>query len=158
MSGPIPVLTGKDKEKYGPLPKIELPDDGVRLREVSQLVLQAVKDKGLYRMDNVIVVNYDEESRFDTMDPDTFRTWAEEHVAFVKSREDQNKIKYEVCRSMPIDVSRGILASREFWPKLPAIERQDKVRLPVCNGNWEAISLLPVGYSSEYKAYTFGVN
>jgi len=150
------IINGALSAQYGDLPKIEIPGDNARLKECAEAVLVAVKEKGLYRRDSVVVVIYAERQRLEVMGADAFRTWVERHVYFFKTRQNDQKEYYEVARTLPKEAAVGILASWDFWPGLNDIEQCHFVPLPVLTPQG-FYSELPEGYSAESKTLTFKI-
>jgi len=150
------IINGALSAQFGSLPKIEIPGDNARLKECAEAVLAAVRDKGLYRRDSVVVVIYAEKQRLQAMEADAFRTWVERHAYFFKTRQNDQKEYYEVSRTLPKEAAVGILASWDFWPELNDIEQCHFVPLPVLTPQG-FYAELPEGYSAESKTLTFKI-
>jgi len=159
------VLAGHLGVRFGARPAIPLPDDDEMLSETASLLLQNVREKGIYRRDSVVVYPYAPKRRLEMMTAQTFRTWVEVKggVACVKTRYDRSGDPYQVVRTMPKEVAEGVLQSVAFWPELPEIARVAAVPMPVVR-SWDddgwptgAIDLLQPGYDHQAEIFTFDI-
>ncbi len=147
-------VTGKLAQKFGALPKVELPGDNSRLKECVKETLVHVEGNGLYRRDGVLVLVYEEKRRLQAMTADAFRSWIESHIAYYKIRVDDKKVPRDVIKTIPKEFAVGIMESWDFWPNLPDIQMVVSVRLPLIN-NTADLDLMPVGYSAEHSTLTY---
>ncbi|MFZ4695457.1 MAG: hypothetical protein ACOYMV_10055 [Verrucomicrobiia bacterium] len=138
---------------HGKLPQIELPGDGRSMIDFVRELAAALKDKGLYRRDKILVHVY--ETRLAIMDGATFVTWAERHVSFYKKRWDEDAGSYfNVVRSMPGSVSDHAISSVDLWGQTLEIVTVNFVQKPVRRTDG-SMAVPPVGYDKESKTLTF---
>lgn len=149
------VLAGPQSAIYGPLPKIALPGEDELLSRFATELLSMVKEKGLFRRDNVVVYAYDQRRRLEEMEPKTFRTWVEKFCVCYKTKYDDNGDPVNPLKTMPKEAAEGVLACLDFWQGLPEVERCQPVPLPIINDAGELV-LLEAGYHAESKTLTFG--
>jgi hypothetical protein len=147
------ILVGPRCVKYGPLPKIELPGDDVLLLDFARQVLAVVKDKGIYRRDNVPVFPYMERGRLEIFEAQAFRSWAETVLVCFKTKFDDAGEPFDVLRTMNKETADGVLKCIEFWTGLLEIVTVNPVRLPSVSDN--LLTLLEPGYDEKTKTLTF---
>ena len=101
------VLTGPQAVKYGPLPKVELPADDSLLLRFALEILAIVRNKGIYRRDNVPMLADSTRGRLEVLTAQAFRTWVERHLVCFKRRFDRNGEPYDVLRTMTKETAEG---------------------------------------------------
>lgn len=148
------ILAGPQSVKYGPLPKIELPADDVLLSYFARQILALVKEKGIYRRDNVPVFPYTERARLEILEAQTFRSWLEQYLVCFKTKFEEDD-PYDVLRTMNKETAEGVLRCIEFWSGLLEIVTVNPVRLPCCATDNGPITLLKPGYDEDSKTLTF---
>lgn len=118
------------------------------------------------RGDDVGTVN--EDGKWRPMTADRLRSWLPSVAGFYAYRRAETKGgKVENFKTtIPVDVARCVLASDEFFFKLPELVNVNLVRMPVIRESelderdnekrkgFRKIELLPLGYDAESKTYT----
>jgi hypothetical protein len=147
------MLSGELAAKYGPLPMVPLPQEDEMLLGFVQGMAHFLRDKGLYRRDDVIVIVDDRKKRLVTISAKAFCSWTQHIVATSKTKYDANGDPYEVVKDMPTEVAEKVLLSFDFLESLPEIEDIHPVPLPMDGAE---ISLLDEGY--DRGILSFGVD
>jgi hypothetical protein len=149
------LLSGPQSRKYGALPKVELPSDDALLLRFAKQILAVVRNKGIYRRDNVPVLAHPALFRLEILEPQTFRTWVEHFLVCYKRRFDRNGTPYDVLRTMSKEQAEGVLKCAEFWSGLPEIEAVNPERSLAIDPETGEMSLLSAGYDPKTKTLTF---
>src|SRR5437667_11164559 len=122
------VLTGPQGAKYGALPKIAIPGDDETLLRFARELLDELKDKPIYRRDNIPVYPYEEKARIEIMTASAFRTFVDEYVAVFKQKfEAKDGEPYDVVRSINKETAQGVLDAKRFWSGLREIVEMNPV-------------------------------
>jgi hypothetical protein len=148
------VLTGPQGAKYGALPKIAIPGDDETLLRFAQDLLEVLKEKPIYRRDNVPMFPYEEKARLQEMTAQTFRTFIDRYVACFKQKYDKDGEPYDVIRSVNKETAAGVLECIDFWSGLREIIAINPVPMPVVDAEGN-LKLLQPGYDEETKTLTF---
>ena len=130
-------------------PKIMLPGDDRPMSEVAAELGGRLADK-LYVHNGEIVKADGNVLR--KIDPQTFRTLAEESVVCCRQR-TRGPSSVQVGATMTADESRGILKAPQFNERLRHIDRVNKVRLPKIRRDG-CIELMPEGYDEATQTLT----
>jgi hypothetical protein len=149
------VLTGPQGVKYGALPKIALPGDDETLLRFAQDLLDEMKEKPIYRRDNVAVYPYTDKGRLEMMTAQTFRTFIDRYVACFKQKFDDKGEPFDVVRSVNKETAAGVLESIDFWSGLREIIAINPVPMPTMDETGK-LKLLEPGYDEQTKTLTFG--
>lgn len=148
------ILTGPQAVKYGALPKIAIPGDDETLLRFAQELLDELKNKPIYRRDNIPVFPYDEKARLEVMSASAFRTFIDKHVACFKQKFDHAGDAYDVVRTISKETAQGVLDCKDFWSGLREVMTVNPV--PTCVMDEEGnLSLLQPGYDEKTKSLTF---
>ncbi len=149
------VLTGPQGTKYGALPKVAIPGDDETLLRFAQELLDELKNKPIYRRDNIVVFPYEEKARIEVMTASAFRTFVDKYVACFKPKFDEKGEPYDVVRSINKETAQGVLDCFEFWSGLREIVEVNPVPMWAMDAEGNGICMLP-GYDEATKTLTFG--
>jgi hypothetical protein len=149
------ILSGPQSVKYGTVLKVELPADDALLSRFARQILAIVKDKGIYRRDNVPILPDPARGQLQILNAQTFRTWVEHYLVCFKRKFDGNGEPYDVLRTMNKETAEGVLKCMEFWSGLPEVETVNPVRLPSIDEDTGEMTLLACGYDEKTKTLTF---
>ena len=148
------ILCGRQVATYGPLPKVEMPADNVLVSHFARQILQLVKDKGIYRRDNVPVFPYVERARLEVLEAQAFRTWLERFLVCFKTKFDGAGDPFDVLRTVNKETAVAVLKCIDFWTGLFEIVTVNPVRLPSLAADG-TLTLLEPGYDEKTQTLTF---
>jgi hypothetical protein len=151
----LEILSGPQAKRYGALPKVQLPEDDSLLSFFAKEILAIVKQRGVYRRDNVPVLAHPTLVRLVILEPQTFRTWIEQFLVCYKRRWDRNGQPFDVLRTMSKEQAEGVLKCAEFWTGLPEIEAVNSERSLVIDPETGEVTFLKAGYDAKTKTLTF---
>lgn len=141
-----------------PKPRLKLPGDNVPVGGFAKGFWGLVRERGVFRRDVHVVLINDEEKRLDFMEPHMLQVWADEVVDCYKVRvqkDGDDFVAKEVTRSMPVDVTRSLLAEIKVAPALICeVEKVNYAPMPVMRRDG-GVELLQPGYDLESRTFTF---
>lgn len=141
-----------------PKPRLKLPGDNIAIGGFSKAFWTMVRERGVFRRDVHVVLINDEEKRLDFMEPHMLQVWADDVIEFFKVRVVKNGDEFEfkeVTRSMPVDVTRSLLAGVKVDPALICeVEKVNYAPMPVMRDDGR-VELLRPGFDLESKTFTF---
>jgi len=142
-----------------PKPRLKLPGDGVPIGGFAKAFWTMVRERGVFRRDVHCVLINNEERRLDFMEPHMLQVWSDEVIECFKLRmnkdADGNASYYEAIRSMPVDVTRSLLAQVKVDPQLLAeVDKVNQAPMPVLRKSG-TVELLNPGYDLESGTFTF---
>src|SRR6266436_4488292 len=149
------VLCGWQMAKYGPKPIVPLPGDDELSSHFAKQLLQILRDKGIFRRGNVVVLPDAEAGCLRAVRAHAFSTWVEHHLCCYKMKFDRNGGPYQVLRTMTTEQAEKVLACEDFWRGLPQIEAVHSARSLSIDEETGAMSLLQPGYDEKTKTLTF---
>ena len=150
------ILCGPQSTRYGSLPIVPLPGDDELGLYFAKHLLEILKDKGIYRRDNVVVRPYAEGGCLKIVEAYAFSTWVEHHLLCYKTTFDQDGYpSYPVLRTMSKAQAERVLACEDFWKGLPEIEAVNPARSLSIDAETGEMSLLQPGYDEKSKTLTF---
>jgi hypothetical protein len=149
------VLTGPQVAKYGAMPIVLLPGDDELSSHFAAELLQILRDKGIFRRGNVVVLPDLEAGCLRVVRAHAFSTWVERHLCCYKMKFDRNGEPYHVLRTMTTEQAEKVLACEDFWKGLPEIEAVNPARSLSIDGETGEMSLLQPGYDEKTKTLTF---
>lgn len=139
-------------------PRLKLPGDNIAIGGFAKAFWTLVRERGVFRRDVHVVLINDEEKRLDFMEPHMLQVFADDVVECFKVRVQKNGEEFEfkeVVRSMPVDVTRSLLAAVKVSPRLICeVEKVNYAPMPQIRANGVA-ELLQPGYDLESKTFTF---
>lgn len=147
------TLSGVLAVQYGALPIVPLPSDDTPSLGFVRDVADILKDSGIYRRDNLIVLPDTSKRRMVQMSPEIFCTWCQNYFMGSKTKYDSNDEPYEVIKDVPTDLAAKTLCSLAFVPKIPEIQKVIPAPMPYFDG--ENIELTPVGFHEQSGVYTY---
>lgn len=135
------------------------PGDGSRLPTVpltytisalARTVGSILHPQRIFRFGSTIST-VDELGEITLMTSERFPSWVEDHLAFVRPKDDENKTE-----SIGKDLAGKILAADQFRNQLHELKGVSQVRLPVWRGEGEerTIALAPVGFDQATGIFT----
>lgn len=134
-------------------PKVRLPGDNYLLSDTASEVGTLLHDKDIFRRGGLVFHTPKTDLEFLPMNPETFRTWCEQHLLFFKVRPSPDGQVIRCLRTMSGAEAEGILAAPQFLGELREVERFNPVRMPVRRKSGEIV-LLPEGYDTESLSFT----
>ncbi len=140
-------------------PRLKLPGDNVSIGGFVKAFWTFVRERGVFRRDVHVVLINDEEKRLDFMEPHMLQVWADDVIECFKVRvgkgDDDAPVFREVQRSMPVDVTRSLLAGVKVEPGLICeVEKVNYAPMPVVRRDG-SVELLKPGYDVQAKTFTF---
>lgn len=155
MASPLrEILPWPMGARYGPLPMVPLPQDDEVLLGVIEACADILRDKGIYRRDNIVVIPYEQRRRLMMMEAKMFCSWVLHFLMPTRTKWDKDGEPFTVCKDMPTEVAEKVLLSMDFWPALPEIEAVHAAPMPVIREDG-TLALLGEGYDSETRTLTF---
>lgn len=131
---------------------VKLPGQYRPVSEFARDLGRVLCDCGLFRRYRVPVAIDPETGMMEAMGAERFTTFVEQHAITHEVKFKEGEV-INIPKTMPVTVSRGVLASDQFLEQLPPLERVNKVRAPVMRADGR-IELLPEGYDAESRVYT----
>ena len=157
MSAFREILCGKLASKLGNhLTMVESPGENTPVLYFIRALLPAIRDKPIYRRDNVVVLPDDDGQRLSVCKPSTFRTWVDRYVAPFRFRTDKDTGEVlTAVRTISKDVAEMVLTSVDFLPHVKNIKGINPVARPSIHSPDAPLVLQTAGYDETTETLTF---
>ena len=140
--------------KIEPLkPWVQLPGDGYPISDFATALGQALSQQGLFQRQGCAFTLDPEAQRFERVDPNLLRTWAEKHVLTYRDKQLGSGQSLSTKHTMNEDTARSVIVSPQFLEQLPKVERFNPCPMPCMRADGK-IELLPIGLDVESLTYT----